>query len=166
MPNVVEKMPKNNELIVDIEDISPVFGPTAGWENFGGICGDVTLLYSSALYIENVFFCSTSCFRIRRSTIYCPICTLPRKYRYLRRRKAVLSFLTRYHFLSVFIISKKLLIVNKKTNKKQKFTIFSQKFILQKLQGFGIIVLLQETCIKNRRKYYVFLYRPYSSRLR
>ena len=49
-------MEKNNELIVDVEDISPIFGPTAGWENFGGICGDVTLLYSSALYIENVFF--------------------------------------------------------------------------------------------------------------
>lgn len=47
-----------NELRVEIEDISPVFGPTEGWENYGGIIRDVELLYSEKNYIEDVFFYS------------------------------------------------------------------------------------------------------------
>ena len=47
---------KNNELLVQIEDISPVFGPTAGWQNYGGIIRNVTLLFSKSAYIKDVFF--------------------------------------------------------------------------------------------------------------
>ncbi|MBQ9806476.1 MAG: hypothetical protein IJW49_08245 [Clostridia bacterium] len=47
---------KGNELLLELEDIEPKFGPTEGWENFGGIIRDVSLLYSTANYIEDVFF--------------------------------------------------------------------------------------------------------------
>lgn len=47
---------KDNLLLVEIEDISPVFGPTEGWENFGGIIRDVSIEYASDNYIEDVFF--------------------------------------------------------------------------------------------------------------
>jgi len=47
---------KNNYLLVEIEDISPVFGPSEGWENFGGIIRDVFIEYASDNYIEDVFF--------------------------------------------------------------------------------------------------------------
>ena len=47
---------RGNLLHVDIEDISPAFGPVAGWENFGGIIRDVKLLYRSRERIEDVFF--------------------------------------------------------------------------------------------------------------
>ena len=46
---------KDNKLLVEIEDISPVFGPTAGWENFGGIIRDVAIEYKNKNYIEDVF---------------------------------------------------------------------------------------------------------------
>lgn len=49
---------KSNELLVELEDISPVFGPTAGWENFGGIIRDVYLLFVEEAYIKDVFFYS------------------------------------------------------------------------------------------------------------
>ena len=54
----VTKIVKNtaNELLVELEDISPVFGPTEGWENFGGIIRDVSVLYKNSNYIEDVFF--------------------------------------------------------------------------------------------------------------
>ena len=48
--------PENNELLVELEDISPVFGPTAGWNNYGGIIRDVYLLFAEEAYIEDVFF--------------------------------------------------------------------------------------------------------------
>ena len=48
--------PTGNELTVELEDLSPVFGPSAGWENFGGITRDVSLLYRDRAYIKDVFF--------------------------------------------------------------------------------------------------------------
>ncbi len=50
---------KNNELLVEIEDISPKFGPSEGWENYSGIIRDVNILYKNKAYIEDVFFKST-----------------------------------------------------------------------------------------------------------
>ncbi len=47
---------KDNELKVVLEDISPVFGPTAGWENYGGVIRDVSLLYCGKEYVKDVFF--------------------------------------------------------------------------------------------------------------
>lgn len=47
---------KNNHIRVELEDIEPKFGPTAGWENFGGIIHGVELLYLPARHIEDVFF--------------------------------------------------------------------------------------------------------------
>ena len=46
----------DNFLTVTLEDIAPVFGPSEGWENFGGIIRDVTLLYAPKIYLEDVFF--------------------------------------------------------------------------------------------------------------
>ncbi len=47
---------KGNVLTVEIEDIAPTFGPTAGWENFGGIIRGVSLVYAPKKHIEDVFF--------------------------------------------------------------------------------------------------------------
>lgn len=47
---------KDNELLVEIEDISPEFGPTEGWENYGGIIRDVSLFYKSEENLKDVFF--------------------------------------------------------------------------------------------------------------
>lgn len=47
---------KDNELLVEIEDISPTFGPSEGWENFGGIIRDVSLVFHEENYIADVFF--------------------------------------------------------------------------------------------------------------
>lgn len=46
---------KDNELLVELEDIAPEFGPTAGWQNYGGIIRDVELQYRDDNYIEDVF---------------------------------------------------------------------------------------------------------------
>lgn len=46
---------RGNSLRVELEDISPAFGPTEGWENFGGIIRDVSLVYLPENHIENVF---------------------------------------------------------------------------------------------------------------
>jgi len=48
--------PADNLLRVELEDISPKFGPSEGWENFGGIIRDVSLLYTGENYITDVFF--------------------------------------------------------------------------------------------------------------
>lgn len=50
---------KDNELLVLIEDTTPVFGPSEGWENYGGIIRGVALLYANASYIKDVFFSAT-----------------------------------------------------------------------------------------------------------
>lgn len=46
----------DNVLSVVLEDITPTFGPSEGWENYGGIIHDVLLLYRANNYIEDVFF--------------------------------------------------------------------------------------------------------------
>lgn len=46
---------KNNCLHVELEDMSPAFGPTEGWENYGGIIRSVHLMYAPSNRIENVF---------------------------------------------------------------------------------------------------------------
>ena len=51
--------PTGNELLVALEDTAPAFGPTEGWENFGGIIRDVYLEYTGNTRIEDVFFHST-----------------------------------------------------------------------------------------------------------
>ena len=50
---------KNNSLLLSMEDTSPAFGPTAGWENYGGIIRDVELILCDDTYIEDVFFRAT-----------------------------------------------------------------------------------------------------------
>ncbi len=48
--------PTDNELLVEIEDIAPAFGPTEGWQNYGGITRSVQILYRNEHFIEDVFF--------------------------------------------------------------------------------------------------------------
>ena len=48
--------PQDNLLLVELEDLTPPFGPTTGWENFGGITRDVLLLYADRSHIQDVFF--------------------------------------------------------------------------------------------------------------
>ena len=47
---------KNNLLLVEIEDIDTAFGPSEGWENYGGIIRDVSLIYKEKNYIKDVYF--------------------------------------------------------------------------------------------------------------
>ena len=61
--------PKDNELTVELEDIDRAFGPSEGWENFGGIIRDVHLLLRESAYIENVFFRPTLSPDLRRAEI-------------------------------------------------------------------------------------------------
>ena len=51
-------LPTGNRLMVELEDISPAFGPTEGWENFGGIIRNVGLRITDTSCIEDVFFTS------------------------------------------------------------------------------------------------------------
>lgn len=51
--------PTENQLTVILEDINRAFGPSEGWENFGGIIRDVYLISRPQHYIENVFFKGT-----------------------------------------------------------------------------------------------------------
>ena len=48
----------DNSLLVEIEDIDAPFGPSEGWENFGGIIRDVSLIYKNKAYIKDVKFTS------------------------------------------------------------------------------------------------------------
>lgn len=58
--DVTEKvLEKNNTLLLKMEDTAPAFGPTAGWENYGGIIRDVELILCDDTYIEDVFFRAT-----------------------------------------------------------------------------------------------------------
>ena len=52
--DIVKK--KNNSLLLEIEDINASFGPSEGWENYGGIIRDVSLIYKKKNYIKDVFF--------------------------------------------------------------------------------------------------------------
>ncbi len=47
---------KGNSVSVEIEDIDAKFGPSEGWENYGGIIRDVSLIYKGKSYITDVFF--------------------------------------------------------------------------------------------------------------
>ena len=49
---------KGNNLRVELEDIRLKFGPTEGWENFGGIIRDVGIVYTESFYFKDVFFWS------------------------------------------------------------------------------------------------------------
>ena len=48
--------PLGNELRVELEDIDRAFGPSEGWENFGGIIRDVSMIMCEEHYIKDVFF--------------------------------------------------------------------------------------------------------------
>lgn len=50
---------KGNLLLVELEDIDSEFGPSEGWENFGGIIRNVHLLYGTDARLTDVFFHST-----------------------------------------------------------------------------------------------------------
>lgn len=50
-----------NSLSVELEDLNLSFGPTSGWENFGGIIRDVSLIYRDDNYISDVFFKTELC---------------------------------------------------------------------------------------------------------
>jgi hypothetical protein len=50
---------RDNLLTVCLEDIDRAFGPSEGWENYGGIIRDVHLLQGGAYRILDVFFKST-----------------------------------------------------------------------------------------------------------
>ena len=47
---------KENLLSVELEDLNLSFGPTPGWENYGGIIRDVFVIYREENYISDVFF--------------------------------------------------------------------------------------------------------------
>ena len=47
---------RDNCLFVEIEDINASFGPSEGWENYGGIIRDVYIEYKNKSYIKDVFF--------------------------------------------------------------------------------------------------------------
>ena len=47
---------KDNILRVELEDVNCPFGPSEGWENFGGICRDVSVIYKNECYIKDVYF--------------------------------------------------------------------------------------------------------------
>jgi len=48
-----------NTLSVEIEDISPVFGPSEGWANYGGIIRSVYIEYVGEHYVEDVVWSTT-----------------------------------------------------------------------------------------------------------
>lgn len=48
--------PENNDLIVKLQDMNLAFGPSEGWENYGGIIRDVYLEYTDTVRIEDVIW--------------------------------------------------------------------------------------------------------------
>ena len=56
---VTSLLKTENCLSVELEDIDRSFGPTEGWENFGGIIRDVSLVLKAHNYIKDVFFKSS-----------------------------------------------------------------------------------------------------------
>ena len=54
---VTEKLrPVENELRVAIRDLPAAFGPAEGWENYSGVIRDVSVVYTDASRIADVFF--------------------------------------------------------------------------------------------------------------
>ena len=47
---------KDNRLLVLLEDMTPAFGPTEGWENYGGIIRGVRLDVVPDAYIDDIYF--------------------------------------------------------------------------------------------------------------
>lgn len=56
---VTDILSEDNVLSVVLEDIAPVFGPSEGWENYGGIIRGVYLEYFGSNYIEDVVWSTT-----------------------------------------------------------------------------------------------------------
>ena len=49
-------LPKGNRLSVELSDIEPAFGPSEGWENYGGIIRDVYLEYTGDAVIGDLLW--------------------------------------------------------------------------------------------------------------
>ena len=56
---ITDILTEENHLSVLIEDIAPVFGPSEGWENYGGIIRGVYLEYTGESFIEDVVWSTT-----------------------------------------------------------------------------------------------------------
>ena len=54
--DVTDILREENLLSVEISDIDPVFGPSEGWENYGGIIRDVYLEYTGKRYVKNTLW--------------------------------------------------------------------------------------------------------------
>lgn len=50
---------EGNELVVDIEDMNLAFGPSEGWENYGGIIREVYMEYTDAVKIDDIIWRTT-----------------------------------------------------------------------------------------------------------
>lgn len=48
--------PTGNDLVVELDDIAPAFGPSEGWENYGGIIREASLITRGEAYIVDCFF--------------------------------------------------------------------------------------------------------------
>jgi len=66
--------PYENRLQVDLEDIALDFGPTEGWENYGGIIRDVHISYRGDCRIEDVFFHTKIKNNYRDADVYVDLC--------------------------------------------------------------------------------------------
>ena len=53
---VTDLLREENTLTVELSDIDPVFGPSAGWENYGGIIRDVYLEYTGKRYVKSTLW--------------------------------------------------------------------------------------------------------------
>ncbi|MBQ7761339.1 MAG: hypothetical protein IJ400_04715 [Clostridia bacterium] len=62
---------RGNSLLVLLEDVNASFGPSEGWENYGGIIRDVSLIYKEKGYIKDVFFTQslTNCYTDAEYTV-------------------------------------------------------------------------------------------------
>lgn len=78
--NIVKE--KNNSLLVVIEDINASFGPSEGWENYGGIIRNVSVIYKEKSYIKDVFFTQKLVNDYNDAEYTVNVCSsLPSKYR-------------------------------------------------------------------------------------
>ena len=53
---VTHLLREENVLSVELSDIEPVFGPSEGWENYGGIIRDVYLEYTGERYVKTTLW--------------------------------------------------------------------------------------------------------------
>lgn len=68
---VTDILSEENHLSVIIEDIAPVFGPSEGWENYGGIIRGVYVEYTGDSFIEDVVWSTT--FEENYTTAHCRV---------------------------------------------------------------------------------------------